>query len=105
MIQNLSYRLAVFVNTVARHVAPGGKTLADAVVQVAFEHQKAHPDEVLYVGSGYWRLRLVPSPSGDYLEGVRVVNPTCTAEEIAVVERAVAILMHVPYKSNGGSAV
>lgn len=47
-------------------------------------------DEVVYLGSGYWRCVPVYSTSAreDRFLGIRLINPSRTNEEIDIVERA-----------------
>lgn len=62
---------------------------------------KIAADGLVYLGGGYWRLRLVTKdfappawdPTTTNVIGVVLLNPDKTGSEIEVVERAVAILI------------
>jgi len=63
---------------------------------VGFEWQSqpltGHRAETMYVGAGYWRL--APVWRGETLHGVHLINPDRTPDEIAAVERGIAIVLH-----------
>ncbi len=86
MILKGSYRIDVFLRSICKCVSLGG------VAPASFEN-----DDVTYIGAGYWRCRQVVDETEEII-GLRLINPDRTAEEIAAVERGVAILCHLDYQ-------
>jgi hypothetical protein len=60
--------------------------------------------ELIYIGGGYWRAKLV-FDQDDYFDagvparvvGLRLINPDRTPQEIETVERGICVLMRLKY--------
>jgi hypothetical protein len=84
-----SYKLDAFLHHLTAHISPGHSTHFSGIPE----------DGVIYLGAGYWRVRVVSDPrdGGGPVIGVRLINPDRTPEEIDTVERGLAILMRMAY--------
>jgi len=97
MILRGSYHVDVFIEMLDRTIR-GRDT--GAVVDPAYltrEYLDATGDHVIYLGAGYWRAQPVWD-GADQMLGVRLINPDRTPDEIAAVERGLAILRHLDYR-------
>jgi hypothetical protein len=94
MIVRGSIKPLPFINGIGRHISPGewrDFTSLDAAL--------SRGDEV-YIGAGYWRMILqwnVQDDDSVKLDGAILVNPDKNRADIAIVERAVAILTGAEY--------
>lgn len=93
MIERGSHKSLSFLNAVGRHVSPGEwRDLTDG------DPRLASTDDVIYVGAGYWRMIKQYDADEDgvglHFKGIILVNPDFSREAVAIVERAIALLLH-----------
>lgn len=53
-------------------------------------------DHVIYLASGYWRGELIFDDAGN-LDGIRLLDPDRSPEEIRAVERGIALLRRLDF--------
>lgn len=62
-----------------------------------------HPesfDGLIYLGAGYWRLRLIRDASYTSIVAARLVNPDLAPDAIAAAEKGLAVILGLPYKED-----
>ncbi len=58
-----------------------------------------HEEKLVYLGAGYWRAQLIWMPDEEArLVGLHLVNPDYQPYQIQLIERAVALILHVHYR-------
>ena len=87
MIDRKSYKKQVFWKRVERIF--GEASYRGVLLKDTDYKDVEHEDygEVIYLGSGYWRCVPVYDGNGPF-EGIRLINPSLTNEEIETVEKA-----------------
>lgn len=78
-VDRKSYKIEAFFRKLAKHLTLDEK--ANYVVS----------DGLYYLGGGYWRAKPV-SKDGE-ITGVRLINPSKTADEIEIVAQAMNVLL------------
>jgi hypothetical protein len=90
VILNTSSKLEVFLRTINIHLCGSN---ADPKFDAT--------SEVYYFGAGYWRGRLASADVlyvGDAGDGLTLINPDRTAQDIRTIERGLATLLRCEYR-------
>ena len=99
MIINPSLRAESFISAIACTIGRDSHARKDAedVTEAAIE---ARGEGVIYLAGGYWRARPAWTAEGR-IAGATLINPDRTPDEIAAVERGIAILCRFEYRRGG----
>ncbi len=81
MIDSKGIKIQPFMEKLAQHLSGCGQGTAEFCPS----------EDVWYLAAGYWRAQVVTDEEGNW--GVRLINPSRKASDIATIEAAMGILI------------